>query len=128
MREKTWSIPTPKTPPRPKMKDDLRRQIANQVAPIVADLKRRYCKKSKSPQFNWPHDVFTRWRRDALYFVVIMRTGHDAPSEFETHAARMQHVGDDKFELAVPMRRGWMTILEKATVEDCLKEFGLLTI
>ncbi|WP_010585824.1 DUF3024 domain-containing protein [Schlesneria paludicola] len=96
--------------------------IEAQSAPIVAKLKKRYCKKPKNPQFNWPHDLFTRWHRDALHFVVIMRTGHDVPPELETHAARIQHVGDGKFDLAAPVRRGWMTIMKKITPEACLEE------
>jgi len=124
MREKTWLPPKPKEPPKPKVPDHLRESIEKQAAPVVAKLKKRYCKKPKNPKFNWPHDFFTRWHRDGLYFVVLMRTGHDLPPEFETHAARMQHVGNDRFDLAVPMRRGWNTFLQNAAPEECLKEIS----
>jgi hypothetical protein len=102
----------------------VREAVDAQVVPVVAKLKKRFCKTPKHPQFNWPHDFFTRWHRDALYFVVVMRTGHDMPPEFETHAARMEYVGDGKFNLAVPMRRGWMTIKENATPEECVKKIS----
>jgi hypothetical protein len=66
--------------------------------------------------------LFTRWHRDALYFVFVMRTPHGAPPTFETHAARMEHAGNGKFNLAFPMRRGWSTFKRELTVEECVKE------
>jgi hypothetical protein len=102
--------------------DAVREAIDAQVAPVVAKLKKSYCKTPKDPQFNWPGDFFTRWHRDALYFVILMRTPHGRPPSFETHAARMQHVGDGKFDLAVPMRRGWNAFKKNASPEECLKE------
>jgi hypothetical protein len=46
------------------------------------------------------------------------------PPTLEVHAARLDHVGDGHFDLAVPMRRGWNTVMSKATIEACLKEFS----
>jgi hypothetical protein len=66
--------------------------------------------------------LFTRWHRDALYFVFVMRTPHGAPPTFETHAARMEHAGNGSFNLALPMRRGWSMFMRELTVEECLKE------
>ena len=34
----------------------------------------------------------------------------------------MEHAGDGKFNLAVPMRRGWNTIKRDSLPEECLKE------
>lgn len=122
MRGRRWLLPKPKPPPKPKVADDVREAVDAQVAPLVAKLKKRLCKKPKNPRFNWPDNLFTRWHRDALYFVVVMRTPHGQPPTFETHAARMEHAGRGKFNLAVPMRRGWNTMKRKATPEECLKE------
>jgi hypothetical protein len=95
--------------------------VDDQAIPVVAILKKRSCKRP-SKLINWCDDIFTRWHRDALYFVVVMRTPHGFPPTFETHAARMEHAGDGKFNLAVPMRRGWNTIKRESTPEECLKE------
>ncbi len=114
----------PKPPPKPRVPDDVREAVDAQAALVVDALKKRFCKKPKNPQFNWCDDLFTRWHRDALYFVVIMRTPQGHPPTFETHAARMEHLGDGKFNLAVPMRRGWNTIMRDARPEECLKEIG----
>jgi len=51
-----------------------------------------------------------------------MRTPHDRPPTFESHVARMEHAGDGKFNLAVPMRRGWNTFKRDLSVEECLEE------
>jgi hypothetical protein len=39
----------------------------------------------------------------------------------------MEHAGEGKFNLAVPMRRGWNTIKRAALPKECLKDrqFGL---
>lgn len=122
MRGRTWVRAKPKPPPKPKLGGDLREVIDAQAIPLVAAIKKRICKKPKNPVFNWPEDFFTRWHRDTLYFVVVMRTPHGEPPTFKTHSARMEHAGDGKFNLAVPMRRGWNTVLHDASPKKCLKE------
>ena len=124
MPKRTWLPAKPKSIPKPKVPDELRASIDAAVAPVIAKLKKRYRKTPQNPQFNWPEDLFARWHRDALYFVVVMRTPHGRPPTFETHAARMEHVGGGKFNLAVPMRRGWNTFKNNATPEECLKEIA----
>jgi hypothetical protein len=120
--KRTWQRANSKPSSKPKIADDVRMAVDAQVALVVADLVKRYCKTPTNPQFNWCIDIFTRWHREALYFVAVMRTPHDRPPTFETHAARMQHAGDGKFDLAVPMRRGWNTVKQAASAEECLKE------
>jgi hypothetical protein len=122
MRGRTWVRAKPKPPPKPKVSDDIREAIDAQAISVVAAIKKRICKKPKNPVFNWPDDFFSRWHRDALYFVIVMRTPHGEPPTFETHSARMEHSADGKFNLAVPMRRGWNTVLRDASPEKCLKD------
>ena len=124
MRNRTWQQAKPKPPSKPHVADDVREAVNAQAAPVVAALKQRCCKRPKNPQFNRPDDLFARWHRDALYFVVVMRTPHGCPETFETHAARMEHAGNGKFNLAVPMRRGWNTVKCNASPGECLQEFA----
>jgi hypothetical protein len=121
MRGRTWQRVSQKQPPKPHVPDDVRDAVDTLAALVVGSLKKRFYKKPKNPQFNWCDDLFTRWHRDALYFVVVMRTPNGRPPTFETHAARMEHTGDGKFNLAVPMRRGWNTIKREARPDECLK-------
>ncbi len=122
MRKRTWLPAKPKPPPIPAVPEDARESIDVQAKPLIASLKKRFCKKPKSPRFNWCADSFARWHHKSFYIVVVMRTPHGYPESFEIHAARMQHAGKGKFNLAVPMRRGWNTFLEKASPEECLEE------
>lgn len=123
-KNRTWQRQRLKAPPKPHADEELRASVLDQAEVVVATLKKRYCKTLSDPQFNWADDFFTRWHRDALYFVVLMRTPHGRPPTFETHAARMEHVGGGKFNLAIPMRRGWNTIKKDASPEECLKEIS----
>jgi hypothetical protein len=104
--------------------NEIRKAADLRAAPVVAKLKKRYCKIPKVPRFNWPEDLFTRWHGDALYFVVVMRTPNGLSPILEMHAARLEHAGAGKFNLAVPMRKGWNTILTNASVVECLTEIG----
>jgi hypothetical protein len=124
MRGRTWQLAKPKPPRMPKVTDDLREAVDAQAAQLVANLKKRFRRKPRNPKFNWADDLFTRWHRDALYFVIMMRTPHGHPPTFESHAARMEPAGKGRFNVAVPMRRGWNTLLRRASLEACLKEIG----
>ena len=104
------------------MTDEVREAVDQQAAAVVAKLKGRFRKPAEGSLLNWAEDLFTRWHRDALYLVVVMRTPHGHPPTFETHAARMEHAGGGKFNVAVPMRRGWNTFKRNLSPEECLKE------
>ncbi len=126
MRERTWQLkkPKPKPKPKPQVTDEVRQAVDIQAAKIVKHLKKRFRKPGKQPLFNWSEDLITRWHRDALYFIVIMRTPHGLPPTFESRAARMEHAGNGKFNLAVPIRQGWATVKETASADECLKVVG----
>lgn len=87
----------------------------------MAALKKRFPQK-KDRLFNWPIDIFVRWHHNSLYFVVVLKTPHGQPPEFEYKAARITPTSTGKFELAFPMRRGWNMFLKQASSEKCLKE------
>ena len=121
MRGRTWQLGKPKPRPKPHVQGEVLDRVDAQAAVVVAELKKRFRKPTKNMRINWAEDLFTRWHRDALYFVVVMRTPHGYPPTFETHAARMEHAGDGNFNVAVPMRRGWNTFKRDASLEECLK-------
>src|SRR5436190_23804580 len=122
VKKKSWVSKTPKpTRPKPVIADELRQQIDLAATKVVAQLKRR-CKKPKSSTFNWPEDVFVHWHREALYFIVVMRTPHDRPPTFEVHIGRLEHVGNGRFNFAVPMGRGWITLIRDESAENCLTQ------
>jgi len=87
----------------------------------LAALKKRFPYK-KPRLFNWPIDIFVRGHHNSLFFVVVVKTPHGQPPEFEYKAARITPTKTGKFELAFPMRRGWNTFVREASFEKCLKE------
>ena len=126
MRKPTWLPTPPKPPPRLSVPDEVQSSIDNKASAVVADLKRRLCKGRQNRTFNWCVDIFVRWHREALYFVAVMQTPHGRPPTFETHLARMEHVGGGQFNVAVPMRRGWNTNKRNVSQEECLKQISEL--
>jgi hypothetical protein len=126
MRKLTWLPTPPKPPPRPKVSSESKSLIDGQVAAVVARLKKRCCKGQRHQRLNWCVDILVRWYRDALYFVAVMQTPHGSPPTFQVNVARMEHVGQGKFNVAVPMRRGWNTVEQKLSPEECLERIGEL--
>lgn len=124
MRKRIWQLAKPKPPRKPPVPADVRKAVDAQAAVVVAKAKKRFRTEPKSTVLNWAEDLFTRWHREALYFVVVMRTPHGHPPTFETHAARMEHAGGGKFDVAMPMRKGWNTFKRKASIEECMVEVG----
>src|SRR5688572_23179430 len=122
MRGRTWVRAKPKPAPKPAIDAAVREAVDAQVASVVDKLKKRCRRRPEYPRLNWAEDVFARWYRSALYFVIVMRTPHGRPPTFDRHVARMEHVGEGKFDVAVPMRRGWNTIKRQALPEDCFEE------
>jgi hypothetical protein len=122
MRGRTWLPAKPKREPAPEVPSTVRTSIDAQVGPVVAKLKKRILSKSRVVSLNRPVDLFVRWYRNSLYFVLVLKTPHGRPPTLETHVARMEHAGDGLFNLAVPMRRGWNTFQRRITPEECLAE------
>jgi hypothetical protein len=120
MRGYTWAPAKPRRPVPPRLSDEAREKLAAEISPVLAALKKRF-PKTNDRLFNWPVDIFVRWHHNSLYFVVIMKTPHGQPPEFEYKAARITPTSTGKFELAFPMRRGWNTFLKQASFEACLK-------
>jgi hypothetical protein len=126
MRKWTWLPKKTKPPPRPKASSEIKSSVEEQAAAVVASLKKRCCKGQRHQKLNWCVDIFVRWHREALYFVAVMQTPHGSPPTFEVHVVRMEHDGEGKFNVAVPMRRGWNTVDRKLSPEECLEKIGEL--
>jgi hypothetical protein len=126
VRNRTWLPKKEKSPPRPKVSSEIKFSVEEQAAAVVASLKKRCCKGQRHENLNWCVDILVRWHRDALYFVALMQTPHGRPPTFQVNVARMEHVGNGKFNVAVPMRRGWNTVDRKLSPEECLEKIGEL--
>ena len=78
----------------------------------------------KNPRFNYIEDVFTKWRGRYFYFTAKYACpGPNSISpSFEVGFARLEFVGDDRFDLAYFRHTGkWWTIFSELTVDEALK-------
>jgi hypothetical protein len=75
-------------------------------------------------QLNDLTDITTKWLGSKLYFISVYACpGPNAISpSFETKFARMQYVGDGKFNLAFMRHTGqWVKLYEGLSLDECIK-------
>jgi hypothetical protein len=118
----SWQPVKPKPPAKPSVSSELQADVLAQADIVITKLQKRLRKAPEPVDVNWCEKIFARWHRGSLYFVGVMRTPHGRPPSFETHLVRMEYVGDGKFDVAFPMRRGWAAAGRALSVADCLRE------
>ena len=85
----------------------------------------------KNPRFNYIEDIFTKWRGRHFYFMA--KYASPAPNRispfFEVGFARLEFIGDNKFDLAYFRHTGkWWPVFSGLTVDEalnCVKSEGL---
>lgn len=121
MTRKTW-LPTPKRPAaRPLVAEEVRDSIEAELSPLLAELRQRLRRSREGRRINQPIDVSAHWYRQALYLVVTYKSLHGRPETFDVKIARMEHVGEGKFQIGLPMRRGWNVHKDKLTPQQCIE-------
>jgi hypothetical protein len=77
----------------------------------------------KNPRFNYIIDVAAKWHGSSLYFVFTYACpGPTAISPtFEAKFARVEFVGNDKFNLSFMRHTGkWVVLYEHLALDECL--------
>ena len=77
----------------------------------------------KNPRFNYIKDIFTKWRGRYFYFMV--KYASPAPDGispfFEVGFARLEFIGDNRFDLAYFRHTGkWWPVFSGLTVDEAL--------
>jgi hypothetical protein len=79
---------------------------------------------STDNDFNYLVDIYSKWHQNYFYFCAQ----YNCPSpnaispSFEAKFARMEYVGDDKFNLSYMRHTGqWCEIYQKLPMLECLK-------
>ena len=78
----------------------------------------------KGLQLNYLVDITTKWLGSKCYFISIYRSpGPQALSPtFETKFARMEYVGNAKFNLSFMRHTGqWVELYTELSVDECMK-------
>ena len=125
-----WAPQKPK-----KIPDSLRRQVSKKAEVLVRDhIRDEHVKpQPKNTKFNYIVEILTKWRGRYFYFIAKYTTpGPDRIAPFfEVGFARLEFVGDDRFDLAYFRHTGkWWTVFSDLTVEEALdlvKSEGIFT-
>jgi hypothetical protein len=125
-RQWTWA---PSRMHKPQVPDDLKKEVQTKAADLVEKvLKPKYIKPPpKKPRWNYPIELWTKWHRSFFYFGSTWASpgpNRIAPT-FENRFARLEYIGDKKFNLAYFRHTGeWWTTHKGLTLDKCLKLIG----
>jgi len=104
----------------------LKLEVATKANRIVEDhIKPEHVKPPpKDPRFNYIVDIFTRWRGRFFYFMA--KYASPGPNRiapfFEDGFARLEFVGNDRFDLAYHRHTGqWWTTFPELTLDEALE-------
>ena len=108
-----------------KVPDALKRELSVKAdALIEKDIRPKHVKPPpRNPEFNYIEDIFTKWR--GRYFYFMAKYASPAPNRispfFEVGFARLEFMGDNKFDLAYFRHTGkWWPVFSGLTVDEAL--------
>jgi hypothetical protein len=124
-KPKTWVYSPPK-PPKPPVPEDLKAEVDGKAQALVEEvLKPKIVKPPPEDQrWNYLMDIFTKWHRSYFYFCSTYACPgpHAISPTFESRFARMEYVGNGRFDLAYMRHTGqWWSVHTGLTVEKCLE-------
>jgi len=123
-RLKTWAR-GPAKPPTAKLPDSIKAEVSAKAAELINErLKPNHVKPPpKNPQFNYLIDIFTKWYQSYFYFCATYACPHPNAITlyFETRFARVEYLGNRKFNLSYMRHTGqWWEIYSDLTMDECL--------
>ena len=119
-----WVYVSPK-PPKPQVPDDLKAEVTAQANGLLAELNPLYIKPPPpDSQWNYVVDLSVKWVRSSCYFCAKYACPgpHALSPFFETRFARMEYVGQHRFNLAFMRYTGqWIELEQGLTLNACLE-------
>lgn len=98
---------------------------------IAETLKPRFLPEVRPTQFNYPVDIFGRWRGSRYSFITRYRSGfaENAGEEFDSAFTRLDHVeehlGDLRFHVMWHRHTGqWFRLHSLVTLDEALRLIG----
>lgn len=87
-------------------------------------LKPRFLPEIRPTQFNYPVDIFGKWRGGKYRFIQRFRSDRPenaADPEFEAPFARLEYVSRDRFDLSYFRHTGrWWTVYRRVSLAEAL--------
>ena len=122
---KRWVYSPPK-PAKPSVPEAVKAQVEAKARELIDTvLKPQHVKPPpKNERFNYAIDIDGKWYRNYFYFFSTYACpGPNALSPtFESKFARMEYVGNDKFNLAYMRHTDqWFELFTDQSLDDCLK-------
>ena len=121
-QRKTWVY----SPPKPVVPDDLKAEVQTKAEALVEEfLKPQFIKPPpKNWRWNYIIDIHLKWHRSLFYFISTYRSRGPTAIKptFESPFARLEHVGNRRFNLAYMRHTGrWWEVYQNLTLDQCLK-------
>ncbi|MBI5589141.1 MAG: hypothetical protein HY881_01530 [Deltaproteobacteria bacterium] len=110
----------------PKVPASIKAEIQQKADQLVeTTLKPQHLKPPPvDSRFNYIVDIYTRWYRHSIYFCAkYFSPGPNALSpNFETKFARLEYVGENRFNLSFMRHTGqWIEIYPNLSLDKCLE-------
>lgn len=123
-RQKMWIYKPPRRS-KPKVPDTIKWNVEEKGRELVETiLKPKHVKPpSGDERFNYIVDIYSKWYRNYFYFCTkYCCPGPNAISPyFEAKFARMEYVGNDRFNLSYMRHTGqWWEIYTGLSADECL--------
>jgi hypothetical protein len=121
---KRWVYSPPK-PPKPSVPEKVKTEVEAKAKELIDEVLRpEHVKGPEDPRWNYLTDITCKWHRSYFYFVGVWASpGPNAISpSFEAGFARMEYVGDGRFNLSYMRHTDkWWQVEEGLTAHKCLE-------
>ena len=127
-KKKTWVYSSPRKP-KPKVPDEIRQALQEKGDVIVEKIFKSEYLKPVPEQLTINHLIgfYTKWYRNYFYFCSKYKCPPEAySSSFESKFARIEYIGNNKFELSYMRHTGQWGQLGTGTMDDCLKSISTM--
>ena len=124
-QRKAW-MPGPATKPKSSLPGTVKDEVDTKAKELIEKvLKPKHIQPPPTDaSFNYITDITTKWIGSTCYFISIYACpGFNAISPtFETKFAKMEHIGNVRFNLSFMRHTGqWVGLYVGQTVDECMK-------
>ena len=121
---KQWVYSPPK-PTKPTVPAAIKAELDAKAQALIAEhLKPTHVQPPpEDPQLNYLIDIWTKWYRGYFYFcgTYASPSPYAISPTFEVRFARMEYVGNSRFNLAfMRYTEQWLEIYQALSIDDCL--------
>ena len=121
-----WVYSPPKAP-KPKVPETIKAEVEAKANELVESVLKPRCvkPKPKGVRLNYIVDVYTKWYRSYFYFCAKYACPgpHAISPFFEAKYARMEYVGNGRFNLSYMRHTGeWIELETDLSVDKCLEK------